>query len=375
MKTSYLNRSFWVLITLLLGSCIEPYTPPQVKSTNNYLVVDGFLNSGQESTIRLSRTQSLTDTKAPALELNANVSVEQEGGSTYAFTEKGQGEYTLSGMAIAMGSRYRLRIKTSGGKEYLSDYTTVKQTPAIDAIYSERKDAGNQLYLDTHDSSNNTWYYQWQFEETWQYPSGAQSLYVYEGNEIKPRQDNIFICWRSANSTNIVTGSSAKLNEDIIYKFPLSYVIPAKTRIKYSILVKQYALTKDAFDYWQNLAKVTENLGSLFDPQPSQITGNIHCVTNPSEMVLGYFSAHSVSTKRIFIESLKNPTSVALTEAERCLVDSVEIADVSKRAQSQLILNPITNIMGLTIGYTMAYPGCVDCRMMGGTNVKPDFWE
>ena len=46
-----------------------------------------------------------------------------------------------------------------------------------------------------------------------------------------------------------------------------------------------YALTRDQFNYWANLKKTTEYLGTIFDAQPSQLNNNIHCLSNPSEPV------------------------------------------------------------------------------------------
>jgi hypothetical protein len=67
--------------------------------------------------------------------------------------------------------------------------------------------------------------------------------------------------------------------------------------------VKQYALNQEAFAYWQNIKKTTEQLGSIFDAQPSQFKGNIHSLTDSTEPVMGYVSASSIETKRIFVTS------------------------------------------------------------------------
>jgi hypothetical protein len=72
--------------------------------------------------------------------------------------------------------------------------------------------------------------------------------------------------------------------------------------IRYSILVKQYALTEDGYHYYQILKKNTESLGSIFDAQPSELTCNFHSLQDPTEIVIGFFSASSVVQKRIFID-------------------------------------------------------------------------
>ena len=51
------------------------------------------------------------------------------------------------------------------------------------------------------------------------------------------------------------------------------------------------------------MKKNTEQTGSLFDPQPSQLSGNIHCLTDPNELVIGYVEITQEQTQRIFISS------------------------------------------------------------------------
>jgi hypothetical protein len=51
--------------------------------------------------------------------------------------------------------------------------------------------------------------------------------------------------------------------------------------------VYQYALTKDQYDYWTELKKNSEQLGTLFDAQPSQLNSNIHSM-EIHRLVLGY---------------------------------------------------------------------------------------
>ena len=48
MKYNLFKFSFFALL-LVLDSCIEPFSPPEVNSPDTYLVVDGFLNVGQDT--------------------------------------------------------------------------------------------------------------------------------------------------------------------------------------------------------------------------------------------------------------------------------------------------------------------------------------
>jgi hypothetical protein len=62
MKHSWQTICAFCLIILLSYSCREVYEPPAVKSENNFLVVDGTIVNGDDSTvIKLSRSRNLAD--------------------------------------------------------------------------------------------------------------------------------------------------------------------------------------------------------------------------------------------------------------------------------------------------------------------------
>ena len=115
------NRIRLLFILLLLGSCIEPFSPPEVASAKSYLVVDGYLNvANQPSRIKLSRTQPISQAFTPQPELRAKLLVEGSLGSTFQFQEEGNGNYLLdqqrqlSGRAFCHSSRYKLDIPLQG---------------------------------------------------------------------------------------------------------------------------------------------------------------------------------------------------------------------------------------------------------------------
>jgi hypothetical protein len=103
------------------------------------------------------------------------------------------------------------------------------------------------------------------------------------------------------NSTSITQATSVGLSQDLIFEQPLVFIPVGgqKGGVKYSILVQQFGITQDAYNYWENLKKNTELRGSIFDAQPSQLVGNIHCLQDPTEPVLGYVSLRQCSNKNI----------------------------------------------------------------------------
>ena len=372
MKNIPIKIIVWLLLLLAAG-CVDPYRPPEIASPNSYLVVNGFFDSapGAATTISLSRTQNLTDTKAPTAETKAQVTIESQSKATYTLKEGTAGVYSLSGITPVTGETYRLHIRTTKGVDYYSDYVPVIQTPPIDSISRRIEENGLQINVNTHDPKNNTRYYRWEFDSVWEYTSLYNSTLELKNNQIIDRQQNVYRCWSSENSTNIMTTSTVRLSQDVVSQFPLTF-IPAnsiKLGVKYSILVRQIALSQTGFDYYDQLAKITQNIGSIFDPQPSQITGNIRSATNASDLVLGFFRVGNVTTKRLFVSRSQVPFSwVANTGFGGCTVDTLSLSDVRK-----FLPTIISSYEGGKYLTTSEF--CADCRARGGTNKRPDFWE
>jgi hypothetical protein len=177
------------------------------------------------------------------------------------------------------------------------------------------------------------------------------------------------------------------LTKDVILQNPVAFIPSTAEGLenRYSVLVKQYALTADAYNYYTQLKKNTEQLGGVFDPQPSQLTGNFHCITNPGEPVLGYITAGAVAQTRIYIDNRNLPAWLAVTPYTQCIMDT----DLYARASGNSFFNEVKeriyagyDIPIFTIqppmaahpdGYTGGTPACVDCTLRG-TNKKPDFW-
>ena len=365
--------SLYILTLLALHGCIEPFAPPEITSAEQYLVVDGSLNTSPEgsSQIKLSKTQNIYDESGPKAEPRAKVTVEGDKGSSFAFVEASPGVYNLAAKSFRDTEKYRLRIKTSAGKEYLSAYVPVVKNPPIDSLtYKVRPDrTGVQIYVNTHDPLDKTRFYRWSYDETWQYSMPLYSSYVLVGKEIVSRLENINTCWSNATPTNIVLGSTIKLSKDIIKDQGVAFVsaLSGKLQAKYSILVKQYALTQDEFEYWNTLSKTTERTGSLFDPQPAEVTGNIKSVSNSSELVFGYFSASNRQEQRLFV-------SEYLSRGLQCdPTDTLTAAEV--RESLDLIVTEYYEEGSFRPQYIMGSTNCTDCRLLGGTNNRPLFWK
>ncbi|WP_207431053.1 DUF4249 domain-containing protein [Sabulibacter ruber] len=383
MRISFLYLCYGLGILLLLGSCREPFTPELEPSEANMLVVEGYINLGQDAvtTIKLSRVQPVTKQTWEQRERGATLMIEQEGGSTYPLQEDSAGVYVSDPLNLPVQANYRLRIQTKDGRKYSSALVSGKESPAIDNIIWKWDPDGLGIYANSKDTQGNTQYYQWTYEETWEIHSPYWSKLVYRDRSmhVRPYEESakMFICWGSAKEKDILIGSSANFSKDTI-SFPVTKMPhrSAKTKVRYSILVKQHALSKQEFEFLEAMKKNTSNLGSFFDPQPSELTGNIASEANPEEIVIGFVGAYTTSEKRFFIKREELPP---FDMGEECPpIKVVAVPDsLHKYFDSGSYIPIDSTIVFIDDKPVLAFEGrfgiCVDCRTKG-TSERPDFW-
>jgi hypothetical protein len=384
-----------VTASFMMG-CTKPYNPKVIASANNYLVVEGTINTGSDSTIiKLSRTVNVNAATTTNPVADATVVIQDDQNGSYSLQSLNNGYYTSPILNLGNTHKYRLSITTSDGKIYLSDYVSSIASPPIDSIgfsvvSNKQQGAGVQIYLNTHDPNNSTHYYFWNYTETWQFHADYESLYVSDGTQINGRTpaQYIYSCYGNSISNNILLGSSAKLSQDVIYQAPISFIPSTSEKIeqRYSINIKQSALSADAYNYFQILKQNTEELGSIFDAQPAQLTGNIHCTTDATLPVIGYISAGSIQQKRIYIDVTQLPDTWKPTYPYNCSVDTDYFVNPKtgvKEVQLYLIPLPNSNIPinlfyvkggSSPAGYVYSDITCVDCTVRG-TLTKPSFWQ
>ena len=379
------------IIAMWALGCKKPYTPNIISSNNNYLVVEGNINTGTDSTtIRLSRTVNLSSGVNINPELNATVAIQDNQNQTYNLHSIGGGIYTSAILTLDNTRTYRLNITTSDGKTYQSDYVPPMVSPPIDSIGFTIQNNGIQIYVNTHDPNNKTHYYRWDYNETWIFHAKYDSEYISNDSTdvvARPLSKQIYQCWDSSISTVITLGSSAKLSQDVIYQNPIIFIPSTSEKIesRYSILLKQYAMTSDGYNYYSLLKKNTEELGSIFDAQPSQLTGNIHCTTNATIPVIGYITAGAIQQKRVYINNSQLPTwqptypydcglDTALYMSKPPQSENQVLQILVPQPSSNIAVYPIFGSRSKPIGYLYSDPECADCSIRGSL-IKPSFWK
>lgn len=391
------------LLALCVWTCVEPYEP-EVGSYERTLVVDGiFSNSEVPSTVRLSRSFDYDAIEVPVI-TGAQVMIEDDQGNSTILEETKEGIYETNPTLFPgqIGRSYRLLINTPDGNRFESDWELMKAAPPVEAIEAEFMEReqdnpllnvipGLQLYLSTRDTENNTRYYRWEFEETYEYllrhppfirvefgsrpGQGNDEIFSIDGPEFEG-----FRCWKTEESRQILVATTENLTEDVVADFPLHFVSNKTPRLayRYSILVKQYAISKRNYEFLNTVKELNQTTGSLFDAIPNEVFGNIRSSDGKDIPVLGYFSVAGLSTKRAFFDRQDTPFSAFPPFGPECLNDTIPLSfnTLHRKLNSGgwELYDYHVNDNDEQIGYLLSRPPCTRCSGNDATNTKPDFW-
>jgi hypothetical protein len=297
-------------------------------------------------------------------------------GHEYQFSESSTPGIYISDITTfqgVVGRTYTLHINTKNAtpKHYTYESFPVKMIPVppIDSLYYEKvliqkatpeylvAKEGCMIYLDTYDPDGDCRFFRWDYTETWK----CQIPYTNVPNRI---------CWISNNSTDINVKNTSVLSENRINRHPILYVSNETDRlsIRYSIFVNQYSLSNNEFSYWDGISKITEDIGGLYDIIPSTINGNLFCIEDPDEQVLGYFSVSARTSKRIYIDEFFSGLENIYYPECLCIDLSKDPAPSSGQNEWWWIIE----YYGLWVTF---YEWCADCTARGGTTTRPDWWE
>ena len=211
---SKLGKLLNAALIIAITACVEPYSAPDVGEDLNILVVDGFVNASNGSaTVRLTHTSKLANEAGFPAEKGAIVTVRSEAGDYFNLFELDSGRYAAEGLTINPLTKYQLYVNTSDGAEYLSDPITITETPPIDTLSWRQRADGLEILASTHNLTGKSRYYRWDYVETWEYHAPFLSGYKAENSTAIYRQPDefIFACYKTTTSTDILVGSTARL--------------------------------------------------------------------------------------------------------------------------------------------------------------------
>ncbi len=368
--------------SIIFTLCIDPFEP-DINEEENLITIDGSIIKGQEKqTITITRASSLINPEFIPLE-NCNVKIIDDSGNELIFYEESGGIYVaeIDDEFLQYNRDYKLVFSTPDGNTYESAQETLLESAVVDSFYyvKERQYSSSleemeervQFYVDLKAPEQGSRYYRWELVETYEYHSFYYIDGFYDGQEYyyyapKP-SDSLYACWTTKKINGLYSSNTVNLIKNEKKKIPLNYINrgSVKLSVKYSLLIRQYALNEGAYDYWHQAKVEAEQSGGLYTTQPARSLSNIKNINDKEENVLGFFWVSSCSEQRIFFEELSQYTK----PFDWC--DLGPIDSVRRRYGPYPIYftyNPLTGEK------KTADNECFDCTMRGGSLEKPEFW-
>jgi hypothetical protein len=303
---------------LMFSTCVEPYDFEFGEIDDVGIAIEGYLSDlpGVHQ-VRVSKTTKLGDSFGVVIDyvINAKVTIVDDLGGIIPLDHTTFGVYKTDENAVAEeGRTYKVRVILINGTTYESSFEVLPekssetsnisyevttrgtvinnintQVPGIELVTNLRKDAQTRFYkwdvnhyliIESDSGPNKTL----EEEKT---ASDTALRYCFVKNN--PFQE---LYLQRDFSDGSQTGTT--------YTKPLQF-IPFNKDFEWQFAIESYMLEIDekAFTFWEGIDNLSKSSGSLFDPAPYSVIGNIDRIGDAApERALGYFGVYRATVDR-----------------------------------------------------------------------------
>jgi len=387
MKLILKYKIFFALIglTATLASCVEEI-PIENEGFEEALVVEGSItNEIKQQQIKLSQAFKI-DTTGPNPLSGAIIRVNE-----YVFEEEEPGIYfSKDSFAAQRGIDYQLSISVNGN-QYESQPMQLPEPSNIGRLESNRVnyrgEDGVAVTLNNQNTTGTANFYRYEFIETFKFTSNmfkTSDIIIENGiAKVVPKLKEEYTCYQTNQSQDLILANTNSLSEDSVNNLLINFINSNEPKVsnRYSILVKQFVISREAYTYYEILEELSGSDNLFSQSQPGFFTGNISNITNPDEKIIGFFDISSVSTKRTYFnyEDFYDPESIRpkFVSDVVCEVTFPTIELLREQLENNAVRwyeTPIPLPLNQERPVYVVPRRCVDCTVFG-TNEKPDFWE
>jgi len=312
---------FFICSLLGMSSCIDEINLA-LEESNQAIVIDAWVGSVPGDTyVKVYRTSSYTSgvlNPSYAEVPLKSVILEQEDGEDIKFRKSDLTSYRQSlGFVPEPGKAYRLVLETEEGEIFQSDWETMPPRVEIEDIKAHAFQ--RQVMITSAQSifSQIRTFADVQAQIT--DPGVGEIGYLMETSGItelytSANVDNCAcICYE--DEPNIFAGMNVVSNSSFqgknfglsLGEIPLSYIG------RYLVSTRLRVITKSNVDYLNQVDQQQRNSGSIFDPAPFRIKGNIKKLGAENSMVLGnFFLYQEVSFEKVLFRTQIRSESLTL---------------------------------------------------------------
>jgi len=261
----------------------------------------------KQNFVKLTESQNFNSKDLAEGIKGATVELIESGIASFTGKELSTGYFTFSNTPVP-GETYYLRI-TLENDIYESEKVVMPPLPTIDTLYTKHvisqsyrneiygppvlvETPGREVCIDATVTPQLE-YYRFNWRAVLQWVS-------------KP-----YYGWESKYDNGIynIVGSkdfslSAKITQHPVLFLEYdtrAFLGSSQTPLGWIVIIDQYGIQKESYEFHKEFNKQLSAEGSLFDPILTQVNGNIHCITDPSKIVAGFFDLNSYRQYRYFL--------------------------------------------------------------------------
>lgn len=277
-----MKKITFILILSLL-SCEETVLI-ELPDEQNLIVVEGSVTDALvNQSIKLTRSNSFSGQINPNIE-DASVMVEDNIGNSFSYQHTERGTYLSNDPYQGIrGNEYRVIITLANGDLIQSEWSVMPPNTRIVLLSVDSFEENDPLQpnqdvtiffprITARDSAEFPNYYRWIFYK---------------------------------NGVRLTEPESITIQNDLF--FDGNFIPNLFDEFEYlegeEMTVELLAINRSTFDFLELLKAQITTLGSSVRTTPANVSGNLTNLTNPSFVVLGHFSALSVSTESTIAEN------------------------------------------------------------------------
>jgi hypothetical protein len=333
---------YLALIVLLFVSC-EDYYKPDLEVVPGTMVVESRLTTDRaQNFVRLSLTRNFLNNDALEWITGARVELIESGRLIVKAKEVNPGYYTFQHIP-SVGKTYVLWILYKNDV-YESSPVIMPPLPKIDSLYTRHKieqkyrvngygvpelfnKPGREICVDVPIKQ--------QFPYTL-YTCRAiiQWEYYPPSPRVGPPSPPLY-GWRTKYDNGVfnLAGPKEFSTSTEVLQHPIQMLAyntqeyldsVALIPMNWIVIVDQYGISKESYDFHEKLNKQFLAEGSLFDPVMTQVFGNMHCKNDPGKIALGFFDVRSCRQYRYYFNMGTGPDNQVI---QRRLNEYYDISD------------------------------------------------
>ncbi|MEM7380241.1 MAG: DUF4249 domain-containing protein [Bacteroidota bacterium] len=327
MKPNY-RTAFLTLLCVIFTtqSCIDP-VEPEFQLEEGLIFVEGFASTTPGA--------SFVAVSESAFEFGFYV-VNFIEGATVFFVNTGTSEQVPlieresayvppDDFAVRPGETWQVQISLPDGKQLISIPETVLEPVAINGISAtydpelqfreaeRRFIPGHAVEVSLTDPAAEENYYYWSFRsiENLDVCEKCRFSFLREGQCIQPPPGIVarpyydYICespcWRIRFTEGVNILEDRFVNGLDVNNFRVAE-LPLYTKEDMVVIIQQFSLTPDAFEFYRTLKDILDNNSGINAPPPAALIGNMRNAEDSEDLIFGRFTVAATTTASIFID-------------------------------------------------------------------------